>query len=117
MTEEVRVTNEKTGGEKGAKPARFDLIPQHPLWLLAELYGRGAQKYAERNWERGYNWSLSYAAMQRHLSLFWQGEDCDPETGTPHVINAAFHCFALAEFMSTHPELDDRPCHAQRSTH
>jgi hypothetical protein len=47
--------------------------------------------------------------MQRHLNLWWSGEDHDPETGAPHVINAAWHCFALALFMTTHPEFDDRP--------
>lgn len=108
-TEEVRVVDPRTGGEKGQKLARFDLIPKRALWLLAELFGRGAQKYADRNWERGYKWSLSFAALMRHLWLFWGGEDIDEETGVPHVINAAWHCLALAEFMETHPDLDDRP--------
>lgn len=100
-----------TGGEKGAKLARFDLIPTGPLWQLAECYGRGATKYEPRNYERGYLWSLSYAAAQRHLNQFWAGEDIDPETGTSHVIAAAWHCFALALFMVTHPEKDDRSKH------
>jgi hypothetical protein len=105
---EVRTTS-SSGGEKGVKPERFDLIPVGPLTELARLYGRGAEKYAARNFERGYEWSKSYAAMQRHLNLWWSGEDTDPETGAPHVINAAWHCFALALFMATHPEFDDRP--------
>lgn len=107
--DEVRVKDPDTGGEKGTKLARFDLVPVRPLTLLAEHYGRGAQKYADRNWERGYNWSLSYAAAQRHMNQFWGGEDLDPETGTPHVIAAAWHMFSLAEYMVTHPEKDDRP--------
>jgi hypothetical protein len=45
-----------TGGVKGQKLARFDLIPVNPLWELAEHFGRGAQKYADRNFERGYDW-------------------------------------------------------------
>ena len=101
-----------TGGEKGQKLARFDLIPAGPLWKLAEIYGVGAKKYAERNWERGYEWSKSYAALMRHLNLFWQGEDIDDGpggTGLPHLTCAAFHVFALEEFTRTHPEFDDRP--------
>ncbi len=108
-TGEVRVVNEATGGEKGQKLARFDLIPAHPLWLLAEHYGRGARKYADRNWERGYDWSLSFQAMQRHAWLYWQGEDIDPETGSPHLVAVAWHAFALLEYARTHPDLDNRP--------
>lgn len=105
---EVRVTDPVTGGQKGSKPARFDLIPTRALWLLACLYGRGCQKYADRNWERGYKWSLSYAAMQRHATKYWAGENADPETGVPHLIAVAWHAFALVTFAVTHPELDDR---------
>lgn len=104
---ETRVTS-TTGAEKGTKEARYDLIPVPALDYLARLYGKGAQKYAEHNWRLGYNYSLSYAAAQRHMNAFWAGEDIDPETGVPHPINAAFHMFALATFLTEHPEMDDR---------
>lgn len=104
---EVRKVS-STGGEKGAKPQRYDLLPVIPLDLLAELYGNGAAKYAAHNWRRGYDWSLSYAAAMRHLTRFWNGEDLDPEMGLPHVTCATFHLFALAQFMQDFPEFDDR---------
>ena len=107
-TGEVRVTS-ATGGQKGTKPERFDLIPAGPLRKLAHLYGNGAAKYEARNWERGYDWSLSFAAAMRHLWLFWGGEDIDAEMGLPHLTCAAFHLFALTEFLDTHPEFDNRP--------
>lgn len=107
--EEVRVVNATTGAEKGSKLARFDLLPAGPLTALAEHYGRGAEKYDARNWERGYDWSLSYAAMMRHAWAFWGGEDIDEETGSPHIVAVAWHALAMAEFMQTHPEMDDRP--------
>lgn len=108
---EVRTVS-STGGEKGVKPARFDLIPAAPLWLLAEHFGRGAQKYRDRNWERGYEWNKSFQAMQRHIWSWWNGEDVDPETGSLHVIAAAWHCFTLAQFISDperYGQFDDRP--------
>lgn len=108
-TNEVRVVNAATGGEKGSKDERFDLIPAGPLAKIARHFGIGARKYADRNWERGYNWSLSYGALQRHLNAFWAGEDLDEETQSPHLAAAAFHVLALLEFAETHPELDDRP--------
>lgn len=105
---EVRITNALTGGEKGSKLARFDLIRPETLKELAEHNGVGALKYADRNWEKGYDWSLSFAALNRHLWAFWGGEDIDEETGSKHIIAAAWHCFVLARFMDTHPELDTR---------
>lgn len=114
MENEVRTKNPITGGEKGQKLARYDLIPVKPLRVVAEHYGRGAAKYAERNWERGYDWSLSYAALQRHAQAFWGGEDNDPETNTPHLAAVVFHALALLEYGETHPELDDRPGAVER---
>lgn len=95
---EVRVKDPKTGGEKGQKLARFSLIPSEFLWALAEHYGIGAHKYDDRNWERGYKWSLSLDASQRHLNQWILGEDGDPETGTSHLICAIWHLIALYIF-------------------
>jgi hypothetical protein len=109
LIREVRTTDPDTGGQKGKKTARFDLIPVSALWQIAEHYGRGAEKYEDRNWERGYSWSLSYAALCRHLFAWWNGEDIDEETGSHHLAAVAFHALALLTFAETHPEKDDRP--------
>ena len=104
---EVRVTS-STGGQKGSKLARFDLIPQEALWAVAELYGKGAEKYDDWNWRKGYSWSLSIAALMRHLSLFLQGQDYDEETGCHHLTAVIFHAMTLITFGKEHPEFDDR---------
>lgn len=109
IADEKRVVDPTTGGAKGQKIQRFDLVPAVPLSQLAEHFGRGAEKYEDRNWERGYAWSLSFGALMRHAWAFWAGEDLDPELGSPHLSAVAFHAFALLEFMRTHTELDDRP--------
>lgn len=106
---EERYVDPRTGGQKGRKLARFDLIPAEPLIALAEQYGRGAAKYADRNWELGYPWSLCYASLNRHLWLWWNGEDIDPDSGAHHLDAVAWHVFALREFHVKHPEMDDRP--------
>jgi hypothetical protein len=118
MTKETLVVNPITGAAKNQKLARYDLIPVGPLNELAEHYGKGAYKYTtdtrsgDRNWEGGYEWSLSYAALCRHLFAFWDREDLDQETGSKHIIAVAWHAFALAEFMDKHKEMDNRPsCH------
>jgi len=111
MHGEVRITDPDTGGQKGSKLARFDLIPPRPLWKLAEHYGAGAAKYSERNWELGYDWKLSFAAMQRHSWAFWNEAELDgsPYEGDEyHLAAIAFHAFALQQFTQTHPEKDTR---------
>lgn len=132
---EVRTTS-STGGEKGVKLERFDLIPVGPLTQLAEHYGIGASKYAPHQWRQGYEWSKSYSALLRHLSQFWAGYDFDvcsndPEgcahtdsqgrpfvairedacynhTGSHHMVAVAWHSFALMEFIEKFPQHDDR---------
>lgn len=96
--EEVRVVDPVTGGAKGMKIARFSLIPPEFLWELASHYGRGAIKYDDNNWLKGYKWSLSVDALHRHLNQWLQGEDNDLETGTNHLIAVAWHACALFIF-------------------
>ena len=109
-----------TGGMKGVKEERYDLIPVEPLRKLSILFHRGALKYSDRNWENGYDWSKSYAALQRHSNAFWGGEDfdahgpeceddCNMHMELPHTVCIMFHSMVLTEFMETHPEYDDRP--------
>lgn len=109
VSPEVRYTDPLTGGQKGEKLARFDLLPPDILKELAEHYGKGARKYADRNMEKGYPWSKSYAACQRHLNAFWSREDTDAETGSLHLVAAAWHCFTMAWFFRHLAGTDDRP--------
>lgn len=104
---EVRTTS-ATGGQKGVKPERFDLIPVEALQEVARLYGFGAQKYEAHNWRKGYEWSKSYASMMRHATGFWAGEDIDPETGCSNLAGVIFHAMALMVFVDEQPQYDDR---------
>ena len=103
-------------GKKGVKDARLDLIPLDALWAVGRIFGFGAQKYADRNWERGYDWSKSFGAMLRHLSLFWQGENWDDESGMPHIAHAAWHALVLLAFQLRQAGTDDRPVNAFNGT-
>jgi hypothetical protein len=106
---ETRITNPTTGGQKGQKPEQMSLLPVEALEAVSRVYGFGADKYDRDNWRKGYDWHLSYDALQRHLQSFWKGEDIDPESGEPHLAHAVFHCFTLLTFMESYPEGDDRP--------
>ncbi|UPU15984.1 purine trans deoxyribosylase [Stenotrophomonas virus Jojan60] len=104
---EVRSVS-STGAEKGTKIERFDLLPTQALAKIARHFGVGAAKYAPNNWRKGYEWSKSYAALQRHLHAFWGGEDYDEETGSPHLAAAGFHVLTLLTYMDEQPGFDDR---------
>lgn len=98
-----------TGGAKGKKLARFDLIPPRSLWELAEAYGRGEEKYGDgNNWRKGYEWSLSYAAMMRHATQFWAGQSRDPTNGNHHLAAVAWHAFTMMEWDALGAGTDDR---------
>lgn len=105
---ETVVVDAATGGRKGRKPERTDLLPFFALRLLAEHYGRGAEKYDDHNWRKGYAWSLSYGALLRHLFAWLNGEDRDPETGSLHTVAVAWHALALVEFQTLGLGTDDR---------
>lgn len=121
---EVRVTS-STGGAKGQKPQRMDLLPWASILKISEVFGFGAAKYADHNWRKGYAWSLNFAAAMRHMAYFWEGEDLDlcPEdceeektgdrtcknhSGLPHLAHAAWHMLCMLENMDKRPEYDDR---------
>lgn len=106
---EVRIVNSETGGEKGRKPERMELLPYGALLRVSELYAQGAAKYEDHNWRKGYNWSLSQGALMRHFALYMEGEDIDEETGCLHMTAVAFHALALIHFAENYPEGDDRP--------
>jgi len=101
---------DKTSGKKNdQKKLRLDLIPDTTITALGRVLTFGAEKYSDRNWEQGLNWSRVIGALKRHLLAIDQREDIDPESGLLHsehlLANAAF----LNHYYHTFPEGDDRP--------
>lgn len=105
---ETRVTDPVTGGMKGKKLAELGALDPLALLQVAKVAGYGGQKYERLNYMKGYAWSLSFDAMQRHLLLFWSGEDTDEESGLPHLAHAAWHCLTLLAFVGGELGTDDR---------
>jgi Domain of unknown function (DUF5664) len=96
-------------GHKGVKDARMELLPPEFLWGVAKVYSMGAEKYSDRNWERGYEYMKSYGAMQRHLNLWLAKQDNDEESGLNHLLHAAWMIIALYTFHVRDIGVDDRP--------
>lgn len=107
--DEHRHTDPVTGGQKGVKLAQLGAIHPVAIMEVAKVAGFGATKYARYNFLKGYNWSLSYDAMQRHLHAFWNREDIDKESGLLHLAHATWHGLALLAFVMLKRGTDDRP--------
>jgi len=112
--EQQRIYDSLMGDTEGAKKSddgkvRLDLLPVQPLLDIGQVLTFGADKYAERNWEKGFDWSRPYAATLRHLFAWWSGEDKDPETGLSHLAHAACEVMFLQEFEHAGKGNDNRP--------
>lgn len=84
------------------------LLSTEALNQTAAVLKFGADKYAEHNWRKGFQWSRPLSAALRHITAFNAGEDKDPESGLSHLAHAACCIMFLLEFEKTHKELDDR---------
>src|SRR4051794_41110030 len=77
---------------------RWDLLPFDALNEVAKVSTMGAEKYAERNWEKGMRWSKMVASAVRHLYARMGGERLDPETDLPHLAHFAWNALALLAY-------------------
>lgn len=86
----------------------ISLIPRSAILAEAEVLRFGAEKYAAHNWRKGMHWSRMIDAALRHLFAFADGEDDDVESGISHLAHAKCCLSFLIEYLTTHPDLDDR---------
>lgn len=68
--------------------ARMDLLHGGALLAMSEVLAYGAEKYAPDNWKRCPEPRRYFAAAQRHLWAWKEGEVEDPESGLNHLAHA-----------------------------
>lgn len=96
------------------KMERHDLVPAEFEEAIATHFGQGAKKYADRNWERGMEWSKCYASARRHLRKWWAGESFDvedpkmPGYQAHHLIALAWNAIVLYCYETRNVGEDDR---------
>ena len=92
-------TPEPTPGRKfDNDKLRYDLIPPLALEEMVKVLTFGAQKYEPDNWQKVPESKRRYfAAMQRHLWAWKQGEKLDKESGIHHIAHAACCLYFLYE--------------------
>lgn len=77
---------------------RYDLIPYEWKKVLAEILTFGANKYSDRNWEKGMDWGKMIASAERHVVDFQSGQSYDRESGCHHLGHAAWNYLALMTY-------------------
>jgi hypothetical protein len=103
---------------KDTNPKRSIGVTKVPLHLVSPIMQAemsiaqylGDVKYGRWNWRAGGALaSVYYAALQRHIQKWYEGEELDPDDGTPHLSNA-LTCLQIIMEASYRGVLeDDRP--------
>lgn len=91
------------------KPSLF-AMPMPPLFEIGVVMTLGAHKYGKHNWrDMGVRSTVYFDAVMRHLTVYFEGEDFDPESGVSHLAHAAA-CLIILLDAGLHQLLkDDRP--------
>lgn len=83
---------------------RFDLITPVGLERLARRYALGAEKYADRNWEKGLPASDCINHVRSHINNYLAGNKDDDD-----LAGAAWGLFAIMHYEEVNPECIDIP--------
>ena len=69
----------------------------------------GMLKYGRSNWrESGVRASIYVDACKRHLDAWFEGEECAPDSGSPHLANALACLAILVDARAAGKLTDDR---------
>jgi Domain of unknown function (DUF5664) len=87
----------------------WHLLPFDAVRGIVKVLMFGANKYGERNWEKGLAYSRCYSALQRHLVSWWNREGVDSDTGYSHLWHAGCCVLFLIAYEMRGTGTDDRP--------
>lgn len=110
MNQPLQDSGERRGFETGAVrdmqagKGRCDLLPACALLRLAKHYEAGANKYADRNWEKGIPISVMVDSAMRHLLKYMDGQ-----TDEDHLTAVAWNILGAMWMEEKKPELQDIP--------
>ena len=83
-TETFRAVRDSDRGK-----SRPDLVSPFALERIGNCLQKGAQKYGERNWAKGFPVSRSMVSLHRHLMKYMQGDDSEDHLAAV-AVNAIF---------------------------
>ncbi len=102
-----------TGAQRdnGEKKGRFSLIPPSFLQRMALHMEMGAEKYEDRNWEKGMHLSRYVDAIWRHLGQWMMGDTSEPHlSALGWNVMCLSHTYDQIRAGNLPAELNDLPC-------
>jgi len=91
------------------KPATWSVMPRWVVLLVGRVMSVGAAKYGAFNYRETPIAASTYQdALERHVSLWFDGEDTDAESGVSHLAHAMACCALLLDAQATGKLVDDR---------
>lgn len=108
VTTDVKPTNPKDAAAVHKLP--LNTVPASLKVYAALAFVEGEAKYGGHNWRAaGVRASVYKAAMERHMEAWWNGEDADPITGTPHLASVIACAGIILDADLVGKLTDDRP--------
>lgn len=83
---------------------RYDLISPVGLRRLALHYEKGAEKYSDRNWEKGVPTHQCFNSISRHMLAYLDGDKSEDHLGA-----IAWNAFAMMHMEERMPEMQTIP--------
>lgn len=103
----IGINPKEIAGSK--KPSTWSVMPRWVSLAVGRVMSVGAAKYGAFNYrESNISASVYQDAMERHLQLWFDGEDNDPETGVSHLASVIASCSLLMDAQMTGKLHDDR---------
>jgi hypothetical protein len=104
----MKTTTPKT--RLGALKVPMHLVPPSAKIELAKALEDGGKKYGPYNWrDEPISMSVYYAAIQRHIDAWWDGEELAKDSGVHHLAHAMACCALLIDSSCQGKLIDDRP--------
>lgn len=115
MSTDSKPTNPKDA--IGVTKLDLGLVPDSAPVYMAIGFTEGGLKYGRYNWRlAGVRGSVYHAALKRHLSKWWNGEDADPVTQVPHLASVMSCAAIILDAELCGKLTDDRPPRAPVGT-
>jgi hypothetical protein len=94
----------------GSLKPNLSLVPPVADVFEAMVMETGARKYGAFNWRKDkVKASVYFAAIERHLKAYLDGQDNDPESGLPHLAHIRANTGILLDAGTLGQLIDDRP--------
>jgi hypothetical protein len=105
--DEAIINPKEIAGAK--KPAIWQVMPRWVILLAGRVMSVGAAKYGVFNYRDSNVSAMTYVdAIERHMQLWQDGENDDPETGVSHLAHVIAGCAILLDAQANGTLGDDR---------